>query len=330
MYVKRKYSPIGCLAPSAHLAGLSYLIVQIRYFYFRLQSFQHSIYPIDCIPKDRSCLYCRYCTKSSIRTPSFSNQALGFFGMFRLSFALLLFCAILSVAENLQYRQENNTSTTTASVSPLASSSSISTSQSVEAQITTDLTTSSDTKSTSLQGAAKTSSTTASPTNAQAQSSTSEEAKSSTSKEGSSHTTSSSTTPTGSVTQKIVTTIISTSGSVTLSITSTSSQVIAAALASSSGSPGLSGNNGGSGSSGLSSKSKSIVGGVVGGVGGAILLGGLAIVCWRVWGKNRRSHAADNDLMDPQPGQEKSSSVSGHSPFVSQPFSMIHRKVANQ
>ena len=116
----------------------------------------------------------------------------------------------------------------------------------------------------------------------------------------------------------------------TLSITSTSSQVIAAALASSSGSPGLSGNNGGSGSSGLSSKSKSIVGGVVGGVGGAILLGGLAIVCWRVWGKNRRSHAADNDLMDPQPGQEKSSSVSGHSPFVSQPFSMVHRKVANQ
>ncbi len=118
----------------------------------------------------------------------------------------------------------------------------------------------------------------------------------------------------------------------TLSITSTSSQVIAAALASatSSGSPGLNGSNGGSGSSGLSSKSKSVVGGVVGGVGGAILLGGLAIVFWRVWGKSRRSHGADNDLMDPQPGQEKSSSVSGHSPFVSQPCGISHVKVSDQ
>lgn len=116
----------------------------------------------------------------------------------------------------------------------------------------------------------------------------------------------------------------------TLSITSTSSQVIAAALASSSGSPGLSGNNGGSGSSGLSSKSKSIIGGVVGGVGGAILLGGLAIVFCRVWGKNRRSHGADTDVMDPQPGREKSSSVSGHSPFVSQPCCINDEKLSDQ
>ena len=117
----------------------------------------------------------------------------------------------------------------------------------------------------------------------------------------------------------------------TFSITSTSSQVIAAALASatSSGAPGLSGSNGGSGTSGLSSTSKSVVGGVVGGVGGAILLGGLAIVFWRVWGKNRRSHGADNDLRDPQPGQEKSSSVSGHSPFVSPPCSMIYVKISD-
>ena len=112
----------------------------------------------------------------------------------------------------------------------------------------------------------------------------------------------------------------------TFSSISTSSQVIAAALASaaSSGAPGISGSNSGSGSSGLSSRSKSIVGGVVGGVGGAILLGGLAIVVWRVWGKSRRSHGADNDPMDPQPGQEKSNSVSGHSPFVSQPCSITH------
>ena len=118
----------------------------------------------------------------------------------------------------------------------------------------------------------------------------------------------------------------------TLSITSTSSQVVAAAsaAATSSGAHGLSGPNGGSGSSGLSSKSKSIVGGVVGGVGGAILLGGLAIVFWRVWGKNRRSHDGDNDLMDHQPGHEKNSSVSGHSPFVSQSSRLIHVRMSNQ
>ena len=118
----------------------------------------------------------------------------------------------------------------------------------------------------------------------------------------------------------------------TLSITSTSSQVIAAALASatSSGAPRLSENNGGSASSGLSSKTKSVVGGVVGGVGGAILLGGLAIGFWRGWGKTRRSHGADNDLMDPQSGQEKISSVSGHSPFVSQPCGIIPMSMSDQ
>lgn len=143
---------------------------------------------------------------------------------------------------------------------------------------------------------------------------------------------SSSTTPTGSVTQKIVTTIVSTSGGVALSTTLTSSKVIAAALASatSSGAPGLNGNNAGSGSSGLSSKTKSVIGGVVGGVGGAILLGGLAIVFWRVWGKNKRPQSADNDLMDPQPGAEKSSSVSGHSPFVSQHCSIIRVKMSHK
>lgn len=116
----------------------------------------------------------------------------------------------------------------------------------------------------------------------------------------------------------------------TLSITSTSSQVVAAALASatSSGAPGLNGDNGGSGSSGLSAKTKSVIGGVVGGVGGAILLGGLAVVFWRVWGKTRRSRSGD-DLVDPQPGPEKSSSVSGHSPFVSQPCSIMHAMISH-
>ena len=128
-----------------------------------------------------------------------------------------------------------------------------------------------------------------------------------------------------------MTTIVSTSGSVTLSFTSTSSQVIAAALASatSSGSAQLDG-SGGSGAGGLTSTSKSIIGGVVGGVGGAILLGGLAIVFWRVWGKNRRPHGAENNLMGAQPGQEKSSSVSGQGPFVSEPCNMIHVKTSDR
>ncbi|KAF2198529.1 hypothetical protein GQ43DRAFT_474457 [Delitschia confertaspora ATCC 74209] len=55
-------------------------------------------------------------------------------------------------------------------------------------------------------------------------------------------------------------------------------------------------NNGGSGG-GLSSKSKSIIGGVVGGVGGAILLGGIALVCWRIWGRKKRISEDDADLM---------------------------------
>lgn len=49
-------------------------------------------------------------------------------------------------------------------------------------------------------------------------------------------------------------------------------------------------NDGGSSSGGgssLSTSSKKIIGGVVGGIGGAILLGGLALVAWRMWGRRR-------------------------------------------
>lgn len=53
--------------------------------------------------------------------------------------------------------------------------------------------------------------------------------------------------------------------------------------------PGLA-NDGGSGSN-LSTNSKKIIGGVVGGIGGAVLIGGLAFVAWRLWGSKK---AADN------------------------------------
>jgi len=47
-------------------------------------------------------------------------------------------------------------------------------------------------------------------------------------------------------------------------------------------------------SSGLSDDSKKIIGGVVGGVGGAILLGGIALVCWRIWGRRRTPGEEDD------------------------------------
>ena len=47
-------------------------------------------------------------------------------------------------------------------------------------------------------------------------------------------------------------------------------------------------------SSGLTAESKKIIGGVVGGVGGAVLLGGIALVCWRIWGR-RRTPGEDDD-----------------------------------
>ena len=104
-----------------------------------------------------------------------------------------------------------------------------------------------------------------------------------------------------------------------MSSVKTTSRVVDAAAATS-GAPGLVGTNGGSGSTGISSSTKKVIGGVVGGVGGAILLGGIAIVVWRIWGRKQRSGYDDNDPMDSQPGssgREKRSSVSGQSPFRS-------------
>jgi len=56
-------------------------------------------------------------------------------------------------------------------------------------------------------------------------------------------------------------------------------------------------NGGGSGSN-LSSSSKSIIGGVVGGIGGAVLIGGLAVVAWRLWGKKKRQQLPQDDFLD--------------------------------
>lgn len=61
--------------------------------------------------------------------------------------------------------------------------------------------------------------------------------------------------------------------------------------------------------------------GVVVGVGGAIILGGLALVAWRIWG--RRKHREENDaLMDygstvENPDSGGAGSINGRTPFQS-------------
>lgn len=73
----------------------------------------------------------------------------------------------------------------------------------------------------------------------------------------------------------------------------------------------------------MSKSTRNIVIGVVVGVGGAIVLGGIALVAWRIWG--RKKNQAENDgLMDynggysnPVEKTEPTASPSGRSPFQS-------------
>jgi hypothetical protein len=65
--------------------------------------------------------------------------------------------------------------------------------------------------------------------------------------------------------------------------------------------PALQSSGDGSGNGGLSPSSQHVIGGVVGGIGGAILLGGLAIVAWRLWGKKKaqqRESVAQEDYLN--------------------------------
>jgi len=56
---------------------------------------------------------------------------------------------------------------------------------------------------------------------------------------------------------------------------------------------------------------------VVGGVGGAILLGGIAIVIWRVWGRKKRVTEDDADLMAGTGAALGDKPHSANSPFQS-------------
>jgi hypothetical protein len=60
--------------------------------------------------------------------------------------------------------------------------------------------------------------------------------------------------------------------------------------------PGLA-NGGGSGDN-LSTNTKKVIGGVVGGIGGAILIGGLAFVAWRLWGKKKAAGEGQEEYYD--------------------------------
>ncbi|KAH6694249.1 hypothetical protein BKA61DRAFT_624414 [Leptodontidium sp. MPI-SDFR-AT-0119] len=80
--------------------------------------------------------------------------------------------------------------------------------------------------------------------------------------------------------------------------------------------------DGGSGSSGMSSKTRNTIIGVVVGIGGAILLAGLGVVAFRIWGRRKNSDESDGLMSFGNTGHEKPGSASatgttGTSPFQS-------------
>ncbi|KPI36527.1 uncharacterized protein AB675_4406 [Cyphellophora attinorum] len=116
-----------------------------------------------------------------------------------------------------------------------------------------------------------------------------------------------------SVTSEIAVTFTTITNGVTSVGTKTSSTVIPTSTDVDSSS--LASNNS-SGGGGLSDTAKKTIGGVVGGVGGALLLAGLGYTAWRIWGKNRNLH--DGDAYDPNQAQEK---LSGSTDNTATPFS---------
>lgn len=131
-----------------------------------------------------------------------------------------------------------------------------------------------------------------------------------------------STQPVSSRTQQVTTTVVIVSGSSTMTTVRTATTVVAVTslTSASTAAPGLNSTNDNSGSSGLQPAQRRIIIGVVVGIGGVILLGGLALVAWRIWGKKRNLADDDDDLMGSQlgsSGHEKPNSAPDNSPFRS-------------
>jgi hypothetical protein len=97
------------------------------------------------------------------------------------------------------------------------------------------------------------------------------------------------------------------------------SQVTLTSASLSTAPPGLADNGSSGQASGMSTQTRNTVIGVVVGIGGAIILGGLALVAWRIWG--RKKHQDENDgLMDYSTAADKpdtGSSMAGRTPFQS-------------
>ncbi len=110
---------------------------------------------------------------------------------------------------------------------------------------------------------------------------------------------------------------------ITKVITSTladGSQVTMTSESVSTPSPSLANSSNSGQETGMKPETRNVVIGVVVGVGGAIILGGLALVAWRIWG--RKKHQDENDgLMDYGSTVEKpetmGGSMAGRTPFQS-------------
>ena len=72
--------------------------------------------------------------------------------------------------------------------------------------------------------------------------------------------------------------------------------------------PGLVSDNSSGGAIGLSQGDKNIIGGVVGGIGGAILLGGIALVFFRLYRRRRRTEEDEDMASAGSLNREKASS----------------------
>jgi len=112
---------------------------------------------------------------------------------------------------------------------------------------------------------------------------------------------------------KTITSYATSDGSTVANVMTTTSTPVAEAS-----SPSLNGDKS-SGSSGVSSSDKKIIIGVVVGVGGAILIGALGLVFWRIHKKRNEQYGDEDDLMGGTAvgtgPREKAPSPTGNTPF---------------